>query len=86
MILGLEDSCNEIFFFNDNLLFSTYYSSYGRNLLCCMIVIVVSLTCRLSTWISSLLVCNPNPRVLDSSRFLGPDRLCCTRVMVMPIT
>jgi hypothetical protein len=26
MILGLEDSCNEIFVFNDNLLLCTYYS------------------------------------------------------------
>jgi hypothetical protein len=86
MILGLEDSCNEIFVFNDNILLCTYYSSYARNLLCRMIVIVISLTCRLGAWISSLLVSNSNPRALDSSRVLGPDRLCCTRFMVMPIT
>jgi hypothetical protein len=86
MILGLEDSFNEIFVFNDNILLCTDYSGYARNLLCRMIVIVVSLTCRLGAWISILLFSNPTPRALDSSRVLGPDRLCCTRVMVMPIT
>jgi hypothetical protein len=84
LIWGWDYSCNDLCFPINHLIDHMFlfaqeiivlYEFHSR-------LVDLSIACL----INSLLVSNVTPSALDSSRVLGPDRLCSTRVIVVPMT